>query len=79
MSVKTGKVFKENLQKKLNQVVSLKFSTTLKKYKSFQGQELKLREMMIPKKHRRVYKKIKYGQKRQASEKKKLESKRQNN
>jgi hypothetical protein len=31
MSVKTGKVFKENLQKKLNQVVSLKFSTTLKK------------------------------------------------
>uniref|UniRef100_A0A914DNS5 Pescadillo homolog n=1 Tax=Acrobeloides nanus TaxID=290746 RepID=A0A914DNS5_9BILA len=63
MSVKTGKVFKENLQKKLNQV----------------GQELKLREMMIPKKHRRVYKKIKYGQKRQASEKKKLESKRQNN
>lgn len=41
-----------------------------------QGHNRKLREMMIPKKHRRVYKKIKFGEKRRARELKKLQSKR---
>jgi len=53
-------LFKDNKQKELNE----------------KGQNLKLREMMIPKKHRRVYKKIKFGEKRKAKEQRKLLEKR---
>jgi len=58
--VKAGKVFRENQQKLINE----------------KGHDRKLREMMIPKKHRRVYKKIRFGEKRLAREAKKLEEKR---
>lgn len=57
--VEVGKTKKENLQKSLNE----------------KGHDLKMREMMIPKKHRRVYYKIKRGIKRQAREVKSLKEK----
>lgn len=60
MEVKKSRMHKENLQKKLNE----------------QGHELKLREMLIPKKRRRVYAKIKRGIKRRVGEEKKLNEKR---
>jgi len=53
ISVKVSKPFKENKQKKIND----------------DAHELKLKEMMISKKHSGVYKKIKFGIKRQAREK----------
>ncbi|KHN72215.1 Pescadillo -like protein [Toxocara canis] len=52
MSVAVGKTHKENKQKQLNE----------------EGQNLKLREMMIAKRYRRVYHKIKRGKKRRARE-----------
>uniref|UniRef100_A0A915B5U3 Pescadillo homolog n=1 Tax=Parascaris univalens TaxID=6257 RepID=A0A915B5U3_PARUN len=52
MSVDIGKIHKENKQKKLNE----------------EGHDLKMREMMIAKRYRRVYHKIKRGKKRQARE-----------
>lgn len=58
--VKEGKSYRENPQEKIN----------------LAGQDLKLREMMIEKKHRRVYEKIKFGKKREAKEANKLEIKR---
>jgi hypothetical protein len=61
MRVKTAKPFKENQQKKINE----------------KGHDLKLKEMMIPKKHRRVYQKIKFGIKRKSKEVNKLKQKRQ--
>jgi pescadillo protein len=60
MHVEMGQAYKENRQKLINQ----------------KGHDLKMREMMIPKKHRRVYKKIKYGQKRSLREANKLQEKR---
>uniref|UniRef100_A0A1I7VK08 Pescadillo homolog n=1 Tax=Loa loa TaxID=7209 RepID=A0A1I7VK08_LOALO len=60
MNVNKGRMHKENLQKKLNE----------------EGHELKLREMLIPKKRRRVYSKIKRGIKRRVHEEKKLNEKR---
>lgn len=42
----------------------------------FKGHELKLREMLIPKKRKRVYSKIKRGIKRRIHEEKKLNEKR---
>uniref|UniRef100_A0A0R3S3U6 Pescadillo homolog n=1 Tax=Elaeophora elaphi TaxID=1147741 RepID=A0A0R3S3U6_9BILA len=59
MNVNKGRMHKENLQKKLNE----------------EGHELKLREMLIPKKRRRVYSKIKRGIKRRIHEEKKLNEK----
>ena len=52
MAVETGKVFKKNKQKVLNE----------------QGEQQKLKEMMIPKKHKRVYQKIKRGTKKKVRE-----------
>nr|A8QHQ0.2 RecName: Full=Pescadillo homolog [Brugia malayi] len=60
INVNKGRMHKENLQKKLNE----------------KGHELKLREMLIPKKRRRVYSKIKRGIKRRVHEEKKLNEKR---
>ncbi|CAG9530602.1 unnamed protein product [Cercopithifilaria johnstoni] len=60
MNVNKGQMHRENLQKKLNE----------------EGHELKLREMLIPKKRRRVYSKIKRGIKRRIREEKKLNEKR---
>ncbi|VDP14173.1 unnamed protein product [Onchocerca flexuosa] len=60
MNVNKGRMHKENLQKKLNE----------------KGHELKLREMLIPKKRKRVYSKIKRGIKRRIHEEKKLNEKR---
>ncbi|VDK62113.1 unnamed protein product [Onchocerca ochengi] len=60
MNVSKGRMHKENLQKKLNE----------------KGHELKLREMLIPKKRKRVYSKIKRGIKRRIHEEKKLNEKR---
>ncbi|VDK73210.1 unnamed protein product [Litomosoides sigmodontis] len=60
MNVNKGRMHKENLQKKLNE----------------EGHELKLREMLIPKKRRRVYSKIKRGIKRRIREENKLNEKR---
>ncbi|KAL4002586.1 Pescadillo N-terminus family protein [Acanthocheilonema viteae] len=60
MNVNKGRMHKENLQKKLNE----------------EGHKLKLREMLIPKKRRRVYSKIKRGIKRRIHEEKKLNEKR---
>ncbi|KRZ34234.1 Pescadillo -like protein [Trichinella pseudospiralis] len=60
LEVKPGVVHKENGQKKLAE----------------EKEELKLREMMIAKKYRRAYQKMKFGQKRQAKEVRKLVKKR---
>ncbi|KAM3723699.1 Pescadillo [Dirofilaria immitis] len=60
MNVSKGRMHKENLQKKLNE----------------KGHEIKLREMLIPKKRKRVYSKIKRGIKRRIHEQKKLNEKR---
>ena len=42
-----------------------------------EGAQLKLREMLIPKKHKRAYEKIKFGQKRQKREARKMHDKRE--
>ncbi|KAL3099750.1 hypothetical protein niasHS_000234 [Heterodera schachtii] len=61
MGVRKSKVLaRESRQKQINE----------------EGHNLKLREMMVPKKHRRVYGKIKYGLKRKAREANKLAEKR---
>uniref|UniRef100_A0A914GZ88 Pescadillo homolog n=1 Tax=Globodera rostochiensis TaxID=31243 RepID=A0A914GZ88_GLORO len=60
MAVQKSKVHKESRQKQINA----------------EGHNLKLREMMVAKKHRRVYGKIKYGLKRKAQEANKLAEKR---
>lgn len=60
MSVDVGKTHKENKQKKLNE----------------EGHDLKMREMMIAKRYRRVYHKIKRGKKKQAREVNTLKMKR---
>lgn len=60
MRVEIGKTHRKNAQKELNE----------------KGHNLKMREMMIAKKHRRVYHKIKRGIKRQAREVKALKEKR---
>ena len=52
MAVEPGQLHRDNKQKS----------------KNVQGQEMKMREMMITKKHRRVYHKIKQGQKRHSRE-----------
>ncbi|KRY22354.1 Pescadillo -like protein [Trichinella patagoniensis] len=60
LEVKPGVVHKDNRQKKLAE----------------EKEELRLREMMIAKKYRRAYQKIRFGQKRQAKEVRKLVKKR---
>jgi len=60
MFVLPSKVFNENKQKTAD----------------IEGQSLKLREMMLPKKHKRVYEKIKFGIKRKRREALLLEEKR---
>ncbi|KAL7075437.1 hypothetical protein ACQ4LE_004936 [Meloidogyne hapla] len=60
MSVQTSKIYKESEQKKINE----------------EGHNLKLREMMIPKKHKRIYEKLKRGTKRRARAEVVLEEKR---
>uniref|UniRef100_A0A915PI92 Pescadillo homolog n=1 Tax=Setaria digitata TaxID=48799 RepID=A0A915PI92_9BILA len=60
MDVNKGQMHKENLQKKLNEA----------------GHELKLREMLIPKKRKRVYSKIKRGIRRRVHDEKMLNEKR---
>ncbi|VDN04935.1 unnamed protein product [Thelazia callipaeda] len=60
MKVRKGRMHRENMQQKLNE----------------QGHELKLREMLLPKKRKRVYSKIKRGIKRRVREENKLNEKR---
>ncbi|CAJ0950766.1 unnamed protein product, partial [Mesorhabditis belari] len=61
MSVETGKMHKKNAQKEINK----------------KGEERKIRELMIKKKHKRVYDKLTKGIKRHRGEAKKLAEKRQ--
>jgi pescadillo protein len=61
MRVEAGRTYKENPQRKINE----------------EGHNLKLKEMLIAKKYRRAYKKIKFGMKREKRETRKLEEKRQ--
>ncbi|CEF68373.1 Pescadillo homolog [Strongyloides ratti] len=56
MHVETGKVYKESTESKIAEVQSVK----------------KMQEMMMPKKHKRVYKKMTFGIKRKEKEVKKL-------
>ncbi|CAD5223340.1 unnamed protein product [Bursaphelenchus okinawaensis] len=60
VAVKKGRVHKDNPQNKINQ----------------DGQELKMREMMIPKRFKRAYKKIKHGQQEKKKEVRKMHAKR---
>uniref|UniRef100_A0A914LYP5 Pescadillo homolog n=3 Tax=Meloidogyne TaxID=189290 RepID=A0A914LYP5_MELIC len=60
MSVQKSRIYKESEQKKINE----------------EGHNLKLREMMIPKKHKRIYEKLKRGTKRRARAEIVLEEKR---
>uniref|UniRef100_A0A915LED7 Pescadillo homolog n=1 Tax=Meloidogyne javanica TaxID=6303 RepID=A0A915LED7_MELJA len=60
MSVQKSRIYKESEQKKINE----------------EGHNLKLREMMIPKKHKRIYEKLKRGTKRRARAEVVLEDKR---
>uniref|UniRef100_A0A915N1U2 Pescadillo homolog n=1 Tax=Meloidogyne javanica TaxID=6303 RepID=A0A915N1U2_MELJA len=60
MSVQKSRIYKESEQKKINE----------------EGHNLKLREMMIPKKHKRIYEKLKRGTKRRARAEVVLEEKR---
>uniref|UniRef100_A0A0K0FUE2 Pescadillo homolog n=1 Tax=Strongyloides venezuelensis TaxID=75913 RepID=A0A0K0FUE2_STRVS len=59
MHVETGKVYKESTESRIAEVQSVK----------------KMQEMMIPKKHKRVYKKMTFGIKRKEKEVKKLVAK----
>ncbi|MFH4980761.1 hypothetical protein AB6A40_007470 [Gnathostoma spinigerum] len=76
---KVKKVKKDN-EKKEETKMSVELGRTHKKHKQKEinekGHDLKLREMMIAKKHKRVYQKIKYGIKRKARENRQLAQKR---
>ncbi|CAD5233003.1 unnamed protein product [Bursaphelenchus xylophilus] len=61
VEVKKGRVHRENPQQKINE----------------EGHDLKMREMMIPKRFKRAYKKIKHGQKEKKKEVRKMHAKRQ--
>lgn len=60
ISVRPAKAFKQNIQMMINE----------------EGHNLKLREMMIPKRHKRVYDKIKFGIKKKEKAVKKLSNRR---
>lgn len=61
VQVKQGKKLVENKQQKMNQ----------------EGQELKMREMMIPKRFKRAYKKVKHGEKEKKKVVRKMHAKRE--